>query len=373
MLNSNEKVPDKHKQAEEVLNLLAAQQLGPFASSVTLIKENLYTLHELVTMLPGTEASIVLQATVLLLEQNPEYLEGQSPDAVHNLAMEASRKGLNGLALRLLEVGRVIFPNDVDINCDLLQLYYTHYPDKYKAQEVWNTLQSIDPKVRDKEWRYWVHGAIYHYKIYNDIRTAKKLLRNGVGKVAPEHRHQVLSARATVYADWDPQPDLETAIKILTEGLSEGLELGYEVARKIGELKQRLAGRASNAKKRQEHLEKALDWLNTAEALFTDDSQHPVMKIYKARVNVLMGLRRYGEAIDDIAAILAQDKYAIDKGSLKAQLRLACERNGELERCRTIQEQLLGQQQTEKDQTGSAQEHAEKTDSARERGDSIQE
>ena len=371
MLNNNDKAPDKHKQAEEVLNMLAAQVLSPFASGITLIKEYLHTLHKQVKMLPGTDAAIVLQATVLLLEQNPEYLEGQSPDAVHNLAMEAQQRNLHGLALRILEVGRVIFTDNVDINCDLLQLYYSHYPDKYKAQEVWNTLQSIDPKVRDKEWRYWVYGSIYYYKIYNDIRTAKKLLRNGVGKVAPEDRHQVFTTLAIVYADWDPQPDLEKAIEVLKEGLGEGLELGYEVARKIGELKQRLAGRANSADERQRYLEEALDWLNTAEALFTNDTQHPVINIYKARVNVLMGLRRYGEAIDDIAAILAQDKDAIDKGSLRAQLRLACERNGELERCRTIQKQLLEQQQSEKDQTGTAQERAEKADSVGERGDNI--
>ena len=370
---NNDNAPDNYIQAEKLLDDLALQMYGPFASGIALIKENLYTLQALVEILPDILASNVLQATVQLLEQNPEYLEGQNPDAVHNLAVEASKRKLHSLGLRILEVGKVIFPDNVDINCDLLQLYYTHYLDKYKAQETWKTLKSIDPKVRDKEWRYWVYGAIYYYKIYNDIKTAKKLLRNGVRKVAPEHRYQVLSMLATVYADWDLQPDLENAIKILKGGLSEGPELAYELARNIGELKQRLAGRASNAKERQEHLEEALDWLNTAEALFTDDRQHPVVNIYKARVNVLMGLRRYGEAIDDIAAILAQDKDAIDKGSLKAQLRLACERNGELERCRTIQEQLLRQQQSEKDQTGSAQEHAEKTGSAREHGDSIQE
>ncbi len=332
MANSDDKVPDKHKQAEEVLNLLAAQQLGPFASSVTLIKENLYTLHELVTMLPGTEASIVLQATVLLLEQNPEYLEGQSPDAVHNLAMEAQRRELHGIALRILKVGRVVFPDDVDINCDLLQLYYTHYPDKYKAQEVWKVLQSIDSNIRDRQWRYWQFGAIYFYRVHNDIDSAKKLLHDGIKRVVPENRHLVLGMLATVYADWDPQPDLEKAIEILTEGLSEGLELGYEIAMKIGELKQRLAGRASNAEERQKYLEEALDWLNTAEALFTSDRQHPVVNIYKARVNVLMSLRHYSEAIGYIAAIIAQDEAAIYNSSLRAQLRLACERNGEMER-----------------------------------------
>lgn len=346
---SNNDSDDKLKNAEAILDELAKLVLGPcpYASADTLIKENLYTLQNRLSTSSNTEASVVLQATVQLLEQNPEYLKGQSSYALHNLAMEAQRRGLHGVALHLLEAGRKIFPDDVDINCDLLQLYYLHYPNKYKAEEIWNVLQQLDPSIRDRKWRYWNYGALYYYRIHNRIEEAKKLLQEGIRKVVPEDRHLVLNSLATVCADWDPQPNLEKVIEILEEGLSEGLELGYEVARKIGELKQRLAGRASTAEERQQYLEEALDWLNTAEALFTNDIQHPIIKIYRARVNVLMGLRRYGKAIDDIAAILAQDIAAINEGSLIAQLRLACERNGETERYRDILKELSQRHQSE--------------------------
>jgi tetratricopeptide (TPR) repeat protein len=267
--------------------------------------------------------------------QKKAQYEKSDPDTLHNLVMDAARLRREDLELALLKAGIELFPKNVDLRADLLQLLHMKMYDPEGASDCWKELNNDDvvpKKERELNWRYWVFGAIYHAKALSDIPTAKKLMENGLDAVPERNKSDVLRSYEDIFIDLSPEPDTGFVRDALIDGIKKGYVLGYTLAIKLATLSQQQAELDANMKGRSPALDEALAWLTLAEARFTNDGNHPVTDIYRTRINVLMALCNYNEAIDYVAAYHAQaPEAAWTEGSLKAQLVLACQRSGKPE------------------------------------------
>jgi tetratricopeptide (TPR) repeat protein len=104
--------------------------------------------------------------------------------------------------------------------------------------------------------------------------------------------------------------EYEKSINLVADRLKRGLELGvengYALAIELAILYQEQAYATRQEGGQSESLQKALEVLEFAERMFTPtqlDINFPLHSIYKQKVNVLMGLKRYDEARELLLAM----------------------------------------------------------------------
>lgn len=296
-----------------------------------LLGQPMMEIHSVVSRLPPQLAVPILEEFCLRVQQDPDRFRTDSPDSLHNLAITAKNFRRHDLEKILLKAGVDIFPDNVDLLADLLQVCYVKSNDPKLAAETWEKLERIAASIRDTQWRYWVFGALYHLRMLNNLERAKDLLVKGLEAVRGDQKCDVLRAFDDVFVDASPTPEVDKVMSAWKKGIQEGYDLSYTVALKLAVLQQRRAGSVgADRDRRHDLLQEAIEWLDVAEATFTADRRHPITEVYRVRVNVLMGLERYVEAIQYITAIYRQteDVDHVDP-SLKPQLILACQRGGQ--------------------------------------------
>jgi tetratricopeptide (TPR) repeat protein len=298
---------------------------------------SLFEAHEVIKRLEPQQAIGTLAELADKMEEDPEAFRENLPDTFHNLGVHADETFNNcDLGIRIFTIGASLFPDNVDLVADLLSMYVGKRFSPPKAAAVWDQLQKIDPAIRNTYWRYWVFGAQYQLKIRHDFESARTMLEQGAKAVYGDEKAKVLRALGTVLIDGTPDPQYEAVMSAWKQAIAAGHETAYILCTQLAELIQRMAGAERDPDKRNQKLQEALDWLDMAEAVFTGDQNHPVTEIYRARINVLMGLARYREAIEYVIAVLSSNPESLYDSSLLAQLVLACERNGEAGRWKEI-------------------------------------
>jgi len=282
------------------------------------------------------------------------------PDLWHNVAMVAGRVNHREAQLAFVQAGLREWPDNVDLLCDELQYRHSSHYDPEKAKEIWSKLTEMPREATSPYWRFWVYGAIYHARELHDPKTALELLDEGLKWVTRDALMDVLRSYRRALVDSVPSELLEDreqviayqrqALRILEDryklGLALGVENGYVLAVELARLYQELAGMGmigssvisstaerensigeQNLDREIDYLDKALEYLDLAERLYTGNPNHPVWMIYEARIRILMAQRRYGDALKLLRS-LPQSRLRGDP-SLATMLRLASLMTGE--------------------------------------------
>ena len=299
-------------------------------------------IHSILSMLPSAISIMLLERVCDLMESDKHLAVHGYPDALHNLAMTAARHSRDDLQRRFVEVGVKAHPDSVDLLADLLQLRIQHYNDKKLANETLQALKATTDS--DRYWRYWVFSALYYTEFENDTQKAFETLIQGIDHVPCG---EVYNIYRNIYdaANKTNNPEtIKQAIRLLKQGLNKGYNNSYTIAHELaiaaldggdGFVEAEPSDDdclAQLSKNYLKQLEASLAYLDTAEHLFTANRQHSIEDIYRTRVNVLMALSRYEEAITHIKAIYANknkeeiDRYNSQDGSLQHQLVKACQK-----------------------------------------------
>ncbi|MBF0454203.1 MAG: hypothetical protein HQL72_05215 [Magnetococcales bacterium] len=281
------------------------------------------TIHGLIRSGAGSNAQniFILEGLVERMDSNLEEFRDNDPDALHNLAVTCSKLNRPDLELRLLKRGEELWPENIEILADQLQIYYGQQENIEKATKVWERLNELGHS--QYFWRYWVFGAILHAKYLRKPDIAQALLLDGITKVPGEDKFQIYRVLPTIFVETNRTPDTEVVEEHLLEGLEMGIKHAHLLAIALAKQEQRKAG-VHTDQVRTDHLGKALDWLAVAEAVYKPDQQHPLEEIYKERISVHMGRKDYVEAIHYITAIMKGNVENKKDDTLKQQLMLAC-------------------------------------------------
>lgn len=249
------------------------------------------------------------------------------PDLWHNVGMIASRLN-HPRRLEIIRAGLREWPEDVDLLCDDFQFCYGSENDPARAQEIWSKLESMDEGKTGQFWRFWVYGAIYNAKI-GRVQEGLDLLDRGVLAVKRDSLMDVFRGYRNVLVDHVPQRVLANEkelitlhteiLEILEARLSLGIRLGiensYVLAVELARLYQEMAGTdffkhdinqvepGEMERRVNDKLRHALDILHLAECLYTGNPNHPIQEIYERRINILMALREYDEALKLLVSI----------------------------------------------------------------------
>ena len=265
-----------------------------------------------------------------------------SVDTWFNLSAKAGRLAMPDCGLLITEEGLKEYPNSVDLLCDQLSDYYGFFKDANKAKSVWERLTSLDESNR--YWRYWVYGANYHARLLQDRGTALHLLEQGLLHVSSDSINNIVRAYRGVLIDSPSSPipanrqaREEQETKAFTQmeelykwAISLGVEEGHSLAVELAALYQEKAGQESlKDKEHIDFLQQALNYLDYAEKMFISRGEnHPIWNIYLPKARILMGLRRYSDALK-LFKVLPKTVVSRDT-SISVQMRLAAEMLGEL-------------------------------------------
>lgn len=260
-----------------------------------------------------------------LLKNISEYTG--APDVWHNTGMVASRLNFPQ-RLEIIRAGLLEWPDDVDLLCDDLQFCYGSEYDFGRAQQIWAKLESMPEAETGQFWRFWVYGANYHAKM-GRVQEGLDLLDRGILAVKRDGLMDVFRGYRSVLVDHVPRRVLKgeeelvglhaEMLEILESkfslGIRLGIENGYVLALELARLYQEMAGtdffdQAAGQvepdevqRKVNEKLRRALDLLHLAECLYTGDPNHPIQAIYERRINILMPLHEYDEALKLLVSI----------------------------------------------------------------------
>jgi hypothetical protein len=274
------------------------------------------------------------------------------PDLWHNAAMVAGRVNHREAQLALVEAGLREWQDNVDLLCDEFQYRYSSHYDTQKAPVIWQKLCAMSKEKTGPCWRFWVYGAIYYATELYNPQAALELLDEGLKWVRRDNLMDILRNYRRVLVDSIPLEQLDEntlgayhrrAFKILESryklGLELGVENGYVLATELAQLYQEQAGSelTTSPDSNQEapdqpestkgnYLQRALDWLDLAERLYTADVNHPVWEIYEARARILMAQRKYGEALRLLRSL---PQIRQREPSIATMLRLALLMTGE--------------------------------------------
>ena len=254
-----------------------------------------------------------------------------SPDLWHNSAMVAGRVQHRTAQLAFVKAGLREWPDNVDLLCDELQYRHTSHYDIDKAQEIWQKLNAMPRETIGPYWRFWVYGAIFHAVELCDPKTGLDLLDEGLKWVKRDGLMDILRSYRRVLVDSTPLDQIEDqiqlvayhkrALKILEEryrlGIELGVENGYVLATELAQLYQEQAGTVPSSAPpdsdeqpieppssgKDDYLQKALEYLDLAERLYTGNPNHPVWEIYEARARILMSRHRYGDALKVLSSL----------------------------------------------------------------------
>ena len=249
------------------------------------------------------------------------------PDVWHNTGMVASRVDYPR-RVEIIRAGLTEWPDDIDLLCDDLQFCYGSELNPDRAPWIWSRLESMDKAITGPYWRFWVYGAIYHAKI-GKVPEGLNLLDRGILAVKRDTLMDVFRAYRNVLVDHVPRRALageeelvalhKEILKTLEEklilGIKLGIENGYVLALELARLYQEMAGadyfdqtkdvaEPGEVQRRvNQNLRKALDILHLAECLYTGDPNHPIQEIYERRINILMPLHEFDEALKLLSSI----------------------------------------------------------------------
>ena len=308
----------------------------------TVLSMPLIDIHRRVGDWPNALAEATLEMLVDNIRANPDRLMHEDVDSMHNLVMHAARVERSDLEEQLLHAFVAACPGSVDLQADLLQFCYAKRWNPAACEKQWQILNDDDivsPEDRRYYWRYWVFGAIYHARVKHDVARAQELVQEGLYAVPGRNKSDILRNFEDVFIDFAAHPAFDQVLGALRKGIADGWPLGYTLALKLGILLQQQAFASGQPKNEEtiDRLREALDWLSVAESLFTNDPNHPITEIYRARINVLMGLENYREAMDYIEAFYSHDPASSRRDpSLKAQFILACRRAGEADHWKRV-------------------------------------
>jgi hypothetical protein len=333
-----------------------------------LFENSLMTLSTLVRQIHDEVGMYIVDHLVAAIRSGERDLTNEFPDAIHNLAVYASKRwNRDDLELTLFKAGSEAHPDNLDLLAGLLQLYYGQHYNPEEAHRTWERIEALPPEKKHPYWRYWVFGAIYYVHMRGDVEKAQEQLRAGITHVNGENKADILRNLSDVFIDRAPEPKMDLVVEELKKGIEEGYQDGHTLALELAKLYRRRylagdrdgegadgepdAGGGSERERRRRQLHEALDWLEVAEQLFSYTTNHDVTHIYRERVHVLMGLGSYREAIEYIAAIYGHGgPDAQTDPALKAQLILACYRNNEPDRWREITGETLDPSSPEEDE-----------------------
>lgn len=243
-------------------------------------------------------------------------------DLWFNQAMDCARLRVLDLEMEALEEGLREHPDDVDLLCALLQCLYSTHEDQARAAEVAQRLELLPMEAKASYWRYWTYLAIYYGVKRGNRAHAVELLDEGLRYIKRDALTEYFRTYRRVYIDSAPPVDaaprtldevaeeFKQSINLVTDRLKRGLELGLEnghaLAVQLAILYQEQAYAMRQESRQSESLQKALEVLEFAEQMFTPtgrDTNFPLHDIYKQKVNVLMGLKRYDEARELLLAM----------------------------------------------------------------------
>jgi len=277
------------------------------------------------------------------------------PDLWHNTAMVAGKVKHTVAKIAFVEAGLREWPDNVDLLCDELQYWHiTHY-DLQKAAAIWQRLEELPREVTGPHWRFWVYGAIYHALALYNPQKGMELLDEGLKWVKRDGLMDVLRSYRRVLVDSIPLEPIKDnrqfsayqkhVFELLEEryllGLRMGVENGYVLAVELARLYQEQASGGAldrlelkgNEEDEQSlhtssnhYLQRALQYLDLAEILYTGDPNHPIWEIYEARARILMAQRRYGDALKLLSS-LPQSRR--NEPSIATMLNLAIRITGE--------------------------------------------
>ena len=243
-------------------------------------------------------------------------------DLWFNFAMDCARLRVLELEMEALETGLLEHPdNNVDLLCAVLQCRHSTHEDLSEAERIASQLEALPLTAKARYWRYWTYLAIYYGIEKGDRARAVQLLDEGLRYVRRDALNEYLRTYRRVYIDSAPPVDsapsnldevaeeYEKSINLVAEQLKRGLELGvengYALAIELAILYQEQAYATRQEGGQSESLQKALEVLELAERMFTPTQRDvfPLHSIYKQKVNVLMGLKRYDEARELLLAM----------------------------------------------------------------------
>ena len=98
----------------------------------------LFSLHPRLQHQHPMVMELVLERLVDRIEQNKDVYKYDDPDGLHNVATDASRINRTDLEERLFRLGIELFPENVDLRADLLQLLYGQKNSPDEAQQCWD-------------------------------------------------------------------------------------------------------------------------------------------------------------------------------------------------------------------------------------------
>ncbi len=260
-----------------------------------------------------------------LLDNAEEYTG--PPEIWHNTCMVATRISYPR-RLEIIRAGLREWPEDVDLLCDDLQFCYGTENDPARAKEIWSKLTRMDESQTAQFWRFWVYGAIFNAKT-GKVQDGLELLDRGILAVRRDNLMDVFRGYRNVLVDNVPRRVLGNEQELialhnemldileakLSLGIRLGIENGYVLALELARLYQEMAGTdffdqgagstgSSEMQQRVNNkLRRALDMLHLAECLYTGDPAHPIQEIYERRVNILMPLHEYDEALKLLQSI----------------------------------------------------------------------
>jgi len=224
------------------------------------------------------------------------------PDHWYNIGTRFSSFDLDDEALLIFEEGLKEHPQAVDLLCSVFQLQYGVASDLAAAGKCWEGLKKIES--RKTSWRYYAYGA--RFLAILGKKGGHQLLVEGIELVPVKDiaNLYVALAKQSFFEPLSSEDDEVDAL--LLEGVRRPIRLGHLLALELSRRTQRRSASETDQLKRQETLEQALEYAALALALYTDPGErnnHPVEEIYYQQAQLLVALKRYGEALQRLRAI----------------------------------------------------------------------
>lgn len=289
---------------------------------------------------------------------------GGPPELWHNTAMTAARVKHHEAELGIVLEGLRQWPENVDLLCDELQYRHTSHYDPERAQAIFHKLTEMQPSKTSPCWRFWVYRATYLARELHQPAEAIKLLDAGLLSVTRDSLMDVLRAYRMALVDSVPVEKLQDETRAVAlqkcaldqlesrykRGMALGLENGHVLAWNLARLYQERAGAAiertltgtstgdmpaaeapgqdvAMSQEASHYLQKALQYLDLAEQMYTGNPNHPIWEIYVVRIGIFMAQRKYGDALRLLRSV--PEAVRLGDPSLQTMLRLAALSTGE--------------------------------------------
>jgi len=262
-----------------------------------------------------------------------------SPSEWFNFATAAAQIDHTTAQCRILEAALEAHPRDVDLLCEWFQFQYAH-GSVADATEAWQPIEDLGEEQTAPYWRYWAYRSFFLARYLNDKAQARDFLDRAQQYVPPADLLNIFRHYRAILIDGAVKPapsagdlaEYETLVANVEakyrEGLEKGIEDGYVLATDLAHLlRERSAGKSRE--KADQILDQALDLLDEAERIYTNNTNHPVSRIYVEKAITLMARRRYADALQIFRSLPA---YSLDRDeSMKVMRNYAANMTGQPE------------------------------------------